>query len=399
MLTATAFVLFMTLPGLALFYGGLVRASSMISIFMQCFMITCLTSILWLICGYSLAFTDGGSANPFIGGLNQAFLMNVALDTESGTIPETVFFMFQLTFAIIAPALIAGAYPERVKFAACLTFSAIWLMIVYIPVCHWIWGGGWLAELGVMDFAGGIVIHTTAGISGLVFAWYLGPRHGFPSHVRPPHNPVLTGMGAAMLWVGWFGFNAGSAAAADASAGMAMVCTHLAAASAAMTWTIVEMIEKKRPNSVGTVTGMVAGLAAVTPASGYVGPEGALVLGISAGVLCEKMAHVVKNKWGIDDSLDVFAVHGVGGILGSVLVSVLAHPNVQGLGLAGHTMTYHLGVQCLAVVAVGLWSFIATWGILKLIDNCIVHIRVDEIEEAKGLDDVDHGEKAYDMKD
>ena len=394
MLTATALVLFMTLPGLALFYGGLVRVSSVLSIFMQCFCITCVVSLLWLICGYSLAFTDGGEYNGFIGSLDSAFLMNVHLETESGTIPETVFFMFQMTFAIIAPALIVGAYPERTRFYPCIIFSAVWMMVVYVPVCHWIWGGGWLAALGVMDFAGGIVIHCTAGVSGLVFAWYLGPRNGFPSKVRPPHNPVLTSAGAAMLWVGWFGFNAGSACAAGKEAGMAMVCTHIAAAAAAMSWTLLESrVTNSKPNSVGTVTGMVAGLAAVTPASGYIGPEGALVLGIISGVVCEQMAHVVKDVMLIDDSLDVFAVHGVGGIIGSIGVAVLGHPYFQGLGLAS-TIGYHLGVQILAVSAVCMWSFVATWMILKGLDM-ITHIRATDEEEKSGLDVVEHGELAY----
>ena len=394
MLTATGFVLFMTLPGLALFYGGLVRVSSVLSIFMQCFCICCITAILWYTCGYSLAFSDGGSVNEAIGGFQSSFLMNVHLESEAGSIPESVFFMFQMTFAIIAPALIIGAYPERIKFLACLAFSGCWVMLIYVPVCHWIWGGGWLATLGVMDFAGGIVIHCTAGVSALVVAWYLGPRTGFPGSVHPPHNPVLTAAGACMLWVGWFGFNAGSAAAADKSAGMAMACTHIAAASAALSWAAVEMIKKGKPSSVGAVTGMVAGLAAVTPASGYIGPLGALVLGILGGVLCEYMTHIIKDSLLIDDSLDVFAVHGVGGMIGSVLVVFLAHPSAQGLGGLSESIWYHLGVQSLSICVVCIWSFIGSWLILIVLDKFMV-LRTSNDEEAKGLDDVDHGENGY----
>jgi len=396
-LTSTALVLFMTLPGLALFYAGLVRASSVLSVLMQCFAICCVASIIWLAIGYSLAFGDGGSANAVVGGLEKAFLAGVGPDTLSGTIPEIVFFMFQMTFAIITPALIVGAFPERVKFSAVLFFSAVWLIVVYAPVTHWVWGGGWLMKMGVMDFAGGIVVHVTAGVSALVFAKMLGGRRGFPQNVRPPHNPGMTMIGAAMLWVGWFGFNAGSALAADGNAGMAMVVTHISAATASLTWAAVEWIKFGKPSLIGIVTGMVAGLATITPASGFVGPAGALIIGVVAGLVCQWMTTWIKQTVRIDDSLDVFAVHGVGGILGTLMVSFLATATFQGLGLAeGMTIGSQLGVQALGIASVAIWSAVASYMILK-IANAIFGLRVADEDEIEGLDITSHGERGYDL--
>jgi len=392
-LTSTAFVLFMTLPGLALFYGGLVRADSVLSVVVQCFAICCIASLLWFGCGYSLAFGDGGSVNPLIGSFDKSFLMGVYTETLIGTIPESVFFMFQMTFAIITPSLIVGAYPERVNFGGCLIFSAIWLMVVYVPVTHWVWGGGWLAQLGVMDFAGGIVVHCTAGVSGLVVAAFIGPRHGFPDKLKPPHSPVLTAVGAAMLWVGWFGFNAGSALTAGTSAGMAMTVTHMSAAAAAMSWATAEWFRTGKPTAVGLVTGMVAGLAAVTPASGFIGPLGGVLLGTFSGVLCEWMARVVKEKAKIDDSLDCFAVHGVGGMFGAICVSFLAHPAFQGLGMP-YSIWSHLGIQCLAVAAVSAWTAVGSLLVLKAVDNAF-GVRASLDDEIKGLDITAHGEYGY----
>ena len=396
-LTSTALVLFMTLPGLALFYAGLVRSSSVLSVLMHCFTICCVASIVWLAVGYSLAFGDGGGANAIIGGLDKVFLAGIGPDTLSGSIPETVFFAFQMTFAIITPALIVGAYPERVTFPAVIFFSAVWLIIVYAPVTHWVWGGGWLAEMGVMDFAGGIVVHVTAGVSALVFAKMLGGRRGFPDQVRPPHSPGLTMMGAAMLWVGWFGFNAGSALAADGNAGMAMVVTHISAAAASLSWAAMEWMKFGKPSLIGIVTGTIAGLATITPASGFVGPVGALVLGLAAGVVCQWMTTLVKQKIKIDDSLDVFAVHGVGGALGTILVSVFALSTFQGLGLAeGMTVGKQAGVQLIGIIAVAAWSAIASY-IIIMIARGLFGLRVPEEDEIEGLDITSHGERGYDL--
>ncbi len=396
-LTSTALVLFMTLPGLALFYGGLVRSNSVLSVLMHCFAICCVASIVWLAVGYSLAFGDGGGANAVIGGLGKAFLAGIGPDTLSGSIPETVFFAFQMTFAIITPALIVGAYPERVTFPAVLFFSAVWLIVVYAPVTHWVWGGGWLAEMGVMDFAGGIVVHVTAGVSALVFAKMLGGRRGFPDQVRPPHSPGMTMTGAAMLWVGWFGFNAGSALAADGNAGMAMVVTHISAAAASLSWAAVEWIKFGKPSLIGIVTGTIAGLATITPASGFVGPVGALIIGVVAGIVCQWMTTWIKQKIKIDDSLDVFAVHGVGGALGTILVSFLALSTFQGLGLAeGMTVGKQLGVQATGVVAVAAWSAIATFVIVKIASG-MFGLRVPDEDEIEGLDITSHGERGYDL--
>ena len=395
-LTATALVLFMTLPGLALFYGGLVRSRHVLSVFMHCVAIACLASLLWLVLAYSLAFDDGGAANPVIGGLGRAFLAGVGTDTLVGDIPETVFFMFQMTFAIITPALIVGAYPERVKFPAVVLFSAAWLILVYAPVAHWVWGGGWLAELGVMDFAGGLVVHATAGVSALVFAVLLGARSGFPRELRPPHSPGMTMAGAAMLWVGWFGFNAGSALAANGSAGMAMVVTHISAAAASLTWMAIEWIKYGKPSLVGTVTGTIAGLATITPASGFVGPLGGLVFGIAAGAVCFVAVQLIKQRFKIDDSLDVFAVHGVGGVLGTLLTAFFAASALGGLGLPeGTTVIGQLGVQALGAAAVVIWAGVASFVILKVV-SALTGLRVSAEIETEGLDVTVHGEHAYD---
>ena len=398
LLTATALVLFMTLPGLALFYGGLVRAQNVVSVLMHCFAIACAASILWLVCGYSLAFSDGGSLNGLVGGLSKAFLGGVSSDTVSGTVPETVFFMFQMTFAIITPALIVGAYPERVSFAMVLGFSALWLLLVYAPVCHWIWGGGWLADRGVVDFAGGLVVHCTAGVSALVFAHMLGRRTGFPEDQKPPHNPGMTMMGAAMLWVGWFGFNAGSALAADGNAGLAMTVTHISAATAAFVWMLIEWIKFKKPSLIGIVTGMVAGLATITPAAGSVGPVGALVIGALSAVLCYTAVGLVKQAWRIDDSLDVFAVHGVGGILGTLLIPVLGSLGPLAPGLPeGMSFMGLLGVQFTGVIAVAAWSGIASAALVFALKG-IAGLRVNEEQESQGLDISVHGEAGYTLQ-
>jgi Amt family ammonium transporter len=395
-LTSTALVLFMTLPGLALFYGGLVRARGVLSVLMHCFAIACMISVLWLVLGYSLAFGDGGGANAFIGGLDKVFLAGVGTGGLSGDIPETVFFMFQMTFAIITPALIVGAYVERIKFGAVLLFSALWSLLVYAPVAHWVWGGGWLAEMGVQDFAGGLVVHVTCGVSALVIAALLGGRRGFPGHVQPPHAPGLVMMGAAMLWIGWFGFNAGSALAADGAAGMAMMVTHISAATAALAWTVVEWIKFGRPTLVGIATGAIAGLATITPASGFVGPAGALAIGAFAGVLCFFAVNFVKTVLKVDDALDVMAVHGVGGATGTLLTAVFGAVALGGLGLSAESIGGQLGIQAVGVVATIVWSVVMTFVIVK-ITGALVGLRVSEDDELEGLDIAIHGEKAYDL--
>ena len=395
LLTSTALVLFMTLPGLALFYGGLVQAKNVLSVMMHCFAIACLASVLWLVGVYSLAFGDGGAMNAWIGGLGKVMLAGVGFDTLSGDIPESVFFMFQMTFAIITPALIVGAYPERMRFPAVLMFSGLWLVFVYAPVCHWVWGGGWLAEMGVMDFAGGLVVHATAGTSALVVVKLLGNRSGFPTHLRPPHSPGLTMIGAAMLWVGWFGFNAGSALAAGGGAGMAMTVTHISAATASLVWVVIEWRNFGKPSLVGIVTGMVAGLATITPASGFVGPIGGLCIGLAGGLVCYKAVNFVKLKLGLDDSLDVFAVHGVGGILGTMLAAVFVLPVFGGAGLAeGATAGSQLGVQAIGVLATVAWSAVASFVILKLTET-VTKLRAGDDEITEGMDLAYHGERDY----
>ena len=396
MLMATALVLFMTLPGLALFYGGLVQSKNVLSVLMHCFAITCVVSILWVIAGYSLAFSGEGG---WIGNLDKAFLAGLDKLKTPGNFPETLFVTYQMTFAIITPALIIGAFPERVTFPFVLIFSALWLLLVYVPVAHWVWGGGWLAEKNVIDFAGGIVVHTTAGISALVAAMVIGPRQGFPTHILPPHNPGMTMAGGAMLWVGWFGFNGGSALAADGAAANAMLATHLAAAAGAATWSVVEWLKFGKPSSVGAVTGMVAGLATITPAAGHTGPMAAIVIGVLAGVVCFAAVRYVKTTLKTDDSLDVFGVHGVGGMLGSLAVAITASASLGGTTelAAGMTTASQLGAQALAIVVTLVWSAVATWVILKVID-AICGCREVRDAEREGLDLTAHGERAYDLK-
>ena len=395
-ITATALVLFMTLPGLALFYGGLVKSRNLLSVLMHCIAIACLMSVLWLVIGYSLAFKDGAGANAVIGGLSGMFLSGAGTGALNGTIPENVFFAFQMTFAIITPALMVGAYVERIKFSAVLVLSALWLIVVYAPVTHWVWGGGWLAAMGVMDFAGGLVVHATAGISSLVIVKALGARHGFPTEVSPPHNPGMVATGACMLWVGWFGFNGGSALAANGAAGMALTVTHIAAATASLVWMCLEWRAYGKPSLVGLVTGTIAGLATITPASGFVGPVGALIIGVAAGIVCYKMVQVVKKAWKLDDSLDVFAVHGVGGSLGTLLVAFLCAPGFGGLGLPeGKTMFQAFGVQATGLIATVAWSAVATFVIVKITGALTGGIRVRPDDELDGLDITGHGETAY----
>ena len=394
-LTSTALVLFMTLPGLALFYGGLVRAKNVLSVLMQCFTIACVVSILWVIYGYSLSFGDGGSVNAWIGGLDNAFLANVTRDSLNGTLPESVFVMFQMTFAIITPALIVGGFAERMKFSAMLLFSVIWVTIVYFPVCHWVWGGGWLAEMGLLDFAGGTVVHITAGIAALVCAMVMGNRNGFQTTPMMPHNMTMTVTGAGMLWVGWFGFNGGSAVAANGDAGMAMLVTHVSAACGALTWAAMEWFKYGKPSALGTVTGMVAGLGTITPASGFVGPMGALMIGFSAGVVCFFATAFLKQKLKIDDSLDVFPVHGVGGILGTIFAGIFVSAGLGGAGFAdGMNMGSQLGVQLTGVIAVIVFTAVATFVSLKVVDM-ILGLRVTDEQETEGLDINQHDERGY----
>lgn len=391
-LTSTALVLFMTLPGLALFYGGLVRGKNVLSVLMQCFMIACVVSILWVVYGYSLSFGEG---NAWLGGAGNLFLSDVTRGSVSGSLPETVFIMFQLTFAIITPALIVGGFAERMKFSAMLLFSVIWVSVVYFPVCHWVWGGGWLGKMGLLDFAGGTVVHITAGVAAIVTAVVLGNRRGFPETPMMPHNMTMTVTGAGMLWVGWFGFNAGSAVAANSDAGMAMLVTHVSAACGAFTWAAMEWFKYGKPSALGTVTGMVAGLGTITPASGFVGPLGALVIGTTAGIVCFFATGFVKRKLKIDDSLDVFPVHGVGGILGTFMAGIFVSANLGGAGFAeGMTMGSQVGVQLVGIIATLLWTAFATYAILKLV-GVIVGLRVTDEEETEGLDITQHDERGY----
>jgi len=394
-LTSTALVLFMTIPGLSLFYAGLVRSKNVLSVLMQCFAITCIVSILWLAGVYSFIFTDGGELQKLIGGASKIFLPGINTSALIGDIPEAVYFMFQMTFAIITPALIVGAFAERMKFSAMLWFSCLWLIIVYAPICHWIWGGGWLANLGVMDFAGGIVIHVNAGVAALVAALVLGKRKGFPNTAMPPHNMTMVVTGAGMLWVGWFGFNAGSALTADGRAGMAMLATHIGAASGALTWMFIEWKRFGKPSVLGIVTGMVAGLGTITPASGFVGPGGALIIGIVAGIVCFYATQYVKRVLKIDDSLDVFPVHGVGGIVGSLLTGVFAASSLGGLGLQdGISIIDQVSIQALAILVTASWSAFFSFLILKFLDKWI-GLRVTPDEEVEGLDNALHEETGY----
>jgi len=392
-LTSTALVLFMTIPGLAFFYGGLVRSKNVLSVLMQCFALTCLVSIMWVVVLYGLAFGDGGSMNSIIGSFDQLFMSGITSNSLSGDIPETVFAMFQLTFAIITPALIVGGFAERMKFSSMLLFSTLWMLFVYAPICHMVWGGGWLGELGVMDFAGGTVVHVNAGVAALVAAIMLRERRGFPAIPMPPHNLAMTVAGASMLWVGWFGFNAGSALAADQSAGMAMLVTHIGAAAGSLSWMAREWMKQGKPSVLGIVTGMVAGLGTITPASGFVGPMGALFIGISAGFICYEATQYVKKVLKIDDSLDVFPVHGIGGILGTVLTGVFASASFGGMGLE-NTILNQVVIQIIGVGFTIIWCGFFTFIILRIVDN-LLGLRISEEQEETGIDLVEHGEKGY----
>jgi len=399
-LTSTALVLFMTIPGLSLFYGGLVRSKNVLSVLMQCFAITCLASIIWFAFGYSLAFGNGGSMNAYIGNLDNIFLGNLTEDSMAGDIPESVFAMFQMTFAIITPALIVGAFAERIRFSAMLLFSGLWLVLVYAPITHWVWGGGWLGEMGLLDFAGGTVVHITAGVGALVAALVLGNRKGFPRQAMPPHNLTMTVTGAGMLWVGWFGFNGGSALAANGDAGMAMLVTHISAAAGSLAWMMMEWTRHGKPSVLGIVTGMVAGLGTITPASGFVGPAGALAIGFSGGIICYYATQAIKQRFQIDDSLDVFPVHGVGGMLGTLLAGVFASDALgifSGQGYnEGMDMVSQVSVQLTGIVATFAYTACVTYLLLKLVDKMLT-LRVDEEGEMRGLDLVEHDERGYDL--
>jgi Amt family ammonium transporter len=400
LLTATALVLFMTIPGLSLFYGGLVRVKNALSMLMQCFTITCAASIVWFAIGYSLAFGNGGSLNVVIGGLDNFFLGQVRADSAIGDIPESVFVMFQMTFAIITPALIVGSFAERIRFAPMLVFSMLWLVIVYVPITHWVWGGGWLGQLGLLDFAGGTVVHISAGVSALVAATVMGKRKGFPDHAMMPHNMTMTVTGAGMLWVGWFGFNAGSALAANGSAGMAMLVTHISAASGSLAWMMMEWTKHGKPSVLGIVTGMVAGLGTITPGSGFVGPAGALAIGFSAGIICYFATQAIKQKFKIDDSLDVFPVHGIGGILGTIFAGIFASDQLgvfSGQGYAkGVTMGSQVFVQITGVIATLVYATVLSYVLLKILDRTM-GLRVGPEQENIGLDLSEHDERGYDL--
>jgi len=397
-LTSTALVLFMTIPGLSLFYAGLVRSKNVLSVLMQCFAITCLASITWVVFGYSMSFSDGGSFNQWVGSITQnLFLSNVSRSGMSGDIPETVFIMFQMTFAVITPALVIGGFAERMKFSAVLWFTVLWSALVYFPVCHWVWGGGWLSDKGALDFAGGLVVHITAGVGALIAAIVLGSRHAFPQTPLPPHNMTMTVTGAGMLWVGWFGFNGGSALAANGDAGMAILVTHISAAVASLTWMTIEWVKYGKPSVLGIVTGMVAGLGSITPASGFVGPLGAIVIGLSAGFICFTATNFMKRTLKIDDSLDVFPVHGVGGIIGTLLAGIFVASQYGGAGLAdGMTIADQFGVQLTAVIAVIVWTAVTSYILLKIIDM-ICGLRVNDEIERNGLDISEHEEKGYNI--
>lgn len=397
-LTATALVLFMTLPGLSLFYAGLVRSKNVLSVLMQCFAIACVASIFWLLIGYSLAFGEG---NMWIGDFSKAFGA-IPRDATMGDIPESLFSIFQMTFAVITPALIVGAFAERMKFSAVLIYSVLWLLFVYVPVCHWVWGGGWLGSMGMMDFAGGTVVHITAGIAALVTALMIGNRHGFPKTAMPPHNMTMTVTGAGMLWVGWFGFNAGSALAANGDAAMAMLVTHISAAAGSLAWMVMEWSKFGKPSVLGIVTGMVAGLGTITPASGFVGPMGALVIGTMAGVICFYATQFIKRKLVIDDSLDVFPVHGVGGILGTLLVAVFCSTELgvfSGFGFSEgiESIGGQLKVQIIGAVVTILYTAVLTFIIIKVTSWLTAGIRVSVEEETQGLDLVLHEESGYNL--
>ena len=397
-LTSTALVLFMTLPGLALFYGGLVKSRNVLSILMQCFAIAGIASIFWLVVGYSLAFSGDGA---LVGNFSKMMFSGVTEGAMSGDIPESLFALFQMTFAIITPALIIGGFAERIKFSSVLLFTIIWLAFVYAPITHWVWGGGWLQNMGLLDFAGGTVVHITAGVAALVAAIMIGPRKSFVKGNTAPHNMTMTITGAGMLWVGWFGFNGGSALAANGDAAMAMLVTHISAATAAITWMCYEWKKYGKPTALGTVTGMVAGLGTITPASGFVGPGGALIIGFLAGIVCFNATLMIKQKFKIDDSLDVFPVHGVGGILGTLLAGVFASSELgvfSGQGLAdGVSMGSQVGVQIVGIVATFVYTAVATFLIFKAVGMITNGIRVSDDDEAQGLDIVDHNERGYEL--
>ncbi len=388
MLTSTALVLLMTIPGLALFYGGMVRKKNVLNTVMNCFAITCLATVLWMVAGYSLAFKTGGA---YVGDLSAFLLHGMSKEALSGTIPESVFMCFQMTFAIITPALIVGAFVDRMKFSAMLWFMGLWLLVVYCPVAHWVWGGGFLAGAGVLDFAGGTVVHINAGVAGLVCALVLGKRHGYPNEPMPPHNLTLSVIGASLLWVGWFGFNAGSAVAANGSAGMAMAVTQIATATAALTWMFVEWTLKGKPSVLGIVSGAVAGLVAITPASGFVDPVGSLFIGIAAGVCCYWGATWLKHAGGYDDSLDTFGVHAVGGIVGAFLTGVFAVKAIGGTSGALEGNVGQMLIQVEGILATLVWDAVASFLLLKGID-LVIGLRVGTETEREGLDLVVHGE-------
>ena len=393
MICATALVLFMTIPGLSLFYAGMVRSKNVLSVFMQCFAIAGLVSILWAIYAYSLAFGEG---NAVIGGLDKAFLSGVTVDAMNGTIPETVFMMYQMTFAIITPALIVGSFAERMKFSAMLVFMAVWLTVCYAPVCYWIWGGGWLAGLGMHDFSGGTVVHVNAGIAGLAAVLVLGPRKGYPAASMPPNNLAYTIVGAGMLWVGWFGFNAGSANAANGAAGMAMVVTQLATAAAALAWMSCEWIRHGKPSVLGIASGAIAGLVAISPASGSVGPLSAIVIGTASGILCFFVSTVLKSGLGYDDTLDVFGIHCVGGIVGALLTGVFCATALGGAGFGegNASIADQVVAQAIGVAATIAYTFVISFGTLVLI-NATMGLRVTEAQEEQGLDLALHDERGY----
>ena len=399
MLTATALVLLMTIPGLSLFYAGMVRSKNVLSVMMQCFAATSLMSIIWVVYGYSLAFSNGGSVNGFIGGLDNFMLLDIKTSSLVGTIPESVFMTFQMTFFIITPALMVGAFAERIKFSSMLLFISIWGTLVYLPVCHWVWGGGWMHKMAPvpLDFAGGTVVHINAAVAGLVASIMVGKRKGFPRRAMMPHNLTLTLIGAGLLWVGWFGFNAGSQLAADATAGMAMAVTQIASAAAALTWMFIEWIKHGKPSVLGIASGAIGGLVAITPASGFVGPMGAIAIGVSSGIGCYWGATYLKHKFKYDDSLDVFGVHGIGGIIGAILTGVFVSSKLGGAGLAeGVGMMSQVWSQFLTVIITILWSGILSYVILKLIDLKL-GLRVDHEHEIEGLDISSHDERGYNL--
>ena len=401
-LTSTALVLFMTIPGLSLFYAGLVRVKNVLSVLMQCFALTCLMSVLWFVVGYTIAFGSAGvEQGPFIGDFGNVLFAAVTVDSMTGTIPTSLFAIFQMTFAIITPALIVGAFAERMRFSAMLIFCSIWMLVVYAPVCHWVWGGGWLGAMGLKDFAGGTVVHITAAVAALVAALVVGPRKGFGTVPMPPHNLTITVAGAGMLWVGWFGFNAGSALGANNTAAMAMLVTHLSAACGALAWMTMEWVRHGKPSVLGIVTGMVAGLGTITPASGSVGPAAAVVIGLSAGVICYFATNLLRNVLRVDDSLDVFPVHGVGGILGTLLAGVFASTQLgifsgNGFSEGIDSIGGQLSVQATGVVATFVYTAVVTFVILKLV-NALVGLRIDAEDENRGLDLALHDERGYDL--